>query len=100
VILADDSQRAAIRAIRSHVTRPFWLRRPSARFQCQVTYCTNDVIARVLVGTAWYARYPRTTWQSQRPRQDRWSSGFAVAWAAAMELEAGSGKAARRARRL
>ena len=37
LILAGGSQRAAIRPIRAHVTRPFWLRRESARRQCHTT---------------------------------------------------------------
>ncbi len=48
----DGSQRAAIGAIRAQVTWPFWLRGPSARFQCQVTWCTKDVFAHEFVGTA------------------------------------------------
>lgn len=34
--LEGGSHRAAIGAIRVQVTWPFWLRRPSARFQCHV----------------------------------------------------------------
>ena len=54
--LAGGSQRATIRPIRRHGTAAFWLRRASARRQCQIAWYANDVIRRELVGTAWYAK--------------------------------------------
>ena len=43
-------------SIRAHETLAFWLRRESARRQCQTTKWWKDVIFRELVGTAKYAR--------------------------------------------
>jgi hypothetical protein len=48
---AAVAQLAAIGAIRSQLTRLFWLRRPSARLLCQVIEYEGGV-ARAFVGTA------------------------------------------------
>src|SRR5262245_10139028 len=39
-------------------SRSFWLRRRSERRQRSVTRCLNVCSARLLVGTAWYAKKP------------------------------------------
>ncbi|EAU62086.1 hypothetical protein STIAU_7299, partial [Stigmatella aurantiaca DW4/3-1] len=58
---ASGSHRRTSCPIRTQWVRSRCPRRCSARCQCQMIWERKCDIARVLVGTAWYAKYPRTT---------------------------------------
>src|SRR5262249_19922471 len=50
---------------------PFWLRRRSERRQRSVRRCLNACSARLLVGTAWYAKKPVAACKLSRYRAVR-----------------------------